>query len=165
MENKYFLVHKAGQKPEIVFGNILDVNLNINGGGSRSRGYESEEELKIGEGILEKVCTICGSMINTSYIEPVKSELISKNVCFNCNYWLGIEKDLTNPNRFIVNGEAYFMTPDAVPGTSFVGFGGSKFNIQRLDSEEIIVSHNLWCNGTVPDHFKERIPNNAKFLR
>jgi hypothetical protein len=44
------------------------------------------------------------------------------------------------------------------------GFGGSEFRILPDDGREVIISHNVWCQGEVPKKFRKVLPDNAIFL-
>lgn len=41
--------------------------------------------------------------------------------------------------------------------------GGRKFHIQMHDGQ-VIETTELWHQGTIPEHFRERLPDNANFL-
>lgn len=158
---KYFLI-----TTQICFIMQTDINTALDiihkRGGSFSVGYDSIDELKKGEGILEKPCICCGGYVSTTFAEPVKTDLIEKNMCFSCNHWDKIYIDLDNPNRFIINGISYkHVNQD----TCFKGFGGSHFKIRRYNSGEITESRNLWCQGSVPVHLRDKIKNNACFIK
>ena len=127
----------------------------------KSRGYKTIKVLKANEGVLEKPCLHCGSIINTTYREPTKSELIRDNVCFFCNFWMGYIEKKNNLSIARIDGNHYIISPDGPAG--FKGFGGRKFTIIFNDGREI-TSHNLWHQGTIPDHFKKQLPDNAKFI-
>ena len=46
----------------------------------------------------------------------------------------------------------------------FKGFGGRKFTFQRISDNSIVESCNVWCEGDVPKHFRDRTPDNAIML-
>lgn len=49
--------------------------------------------------------------------------------------------------------------------SGFLGFGGREFKIHKFDPDEIIVTHNLWYQGKVPDTHKELLQDNAEFVK
>lgn len=162
-EKKYWFFVQKGRNPhQIVYCTITDEEVNINGGGSRSQGYDTKELLIEGEKILAEPCQICGDYVETNYSHG--SELVKRGICFLCNFWYEIEKTLNDPRRFIIDGESYWRKDDAPAGTSFVGYGGHEFHIQRIGSNEIITTKNLWHQGVISEAFKTRIPNNAIFI-
>ena len=119
------------------------------------------------------ICKECGNEERgpTSWREGnIRSIMERDGVCFNCGLW--IEKiELHDKHTYVINGTRWhdggtLSTEErqafgASPG---MGCGGRKQIIQLLDSDKVITTNNLWCQGDVPDHFKERIPDNAKFL-
>jgi hypothetical protein len=166
-ENKkyWFLVRKNKQKSEIVYCAYGDEAINIHRtGGSCSPRYDSEEELIKGQNILEERCRICGDYVSAHFIEPLNSELIKENICFECHHWSRIEKTLSDKRRFIIDNNSYWQENDN-PNAAFQGHGGSLFRIKRFDSDDIIPTRNLWHQGEIPEHWRERIPNNAIFIR
>ena len=46
----------------------------------------------------------------------------------------------------------------------FRGYGGKGIKI-KLHTGEIIVTNNLWHNGEVPKEFRDRLPDNAEFIK
>lgn len=47
---------------------------------------------------------------------------------------------------------------------SCFGFGGGKWVVRFHDGREV-VTHNLWHVGTIPPPFRDRLPDNAEFVR
>jgi len=112
-------------------------------------------------------CTKCGEEYNLDEWENgnIKSIMEAEGVCFHCAFW--IEKIRLHDNRtFIINGTRYHCAGTCDPKVTGVykGHGGRKFKIKKNDSDEIYETDNLWCQGDVPEHFKEEIPNNAEFV-
>ena len=158
---KYFLI--TTQISYIYHGLMDDASSLISKrGGSRSIAYDTIDELKKGEGILEDNCPCCGGYIKTTFTKPTKSEIIQKKLCFSCLHWNKILDDLSNPNRFIIGGNAYCHVEQKEG--YFQGHGGRTFRIKRYDTNEVFVSNNLWCQGQIPIHLKDRIKNNACFI-
>lgn len=129
---------------------------------SLSPGYSTIKELKEKQGVLPIPCT-CGSLIDTTYHEPTKSELIASNICFFCNFWIGWVKKKNQSNIARINGSHYVVGSDN-PKAYFKGFGGRKFIIE-FDDGRIVETKNLWHQGYIPDHFKEQLPDNAVFIK
>ncbi len=113
------------------------------------------------------VCKICGKEIpkdKAPYHEPLCSV-----ECFEKDFWLDI---LKRKNReLIIDGKAYLV---GKTNSLFKGFSGRRFYIRMLDTpenkthlygpNEVFTTDNLWHNGTVPENFKEQLPNNAEFI-
>jgi hypothetical protein len=152
-----------GERDVILHGNWGDIcNKKPFNWNSRSPGYETKEELIEKQGILPSPCTECGSPIQTNYYEPTKTRLIEKNVCFSCDHWLGKIDIKDNPRTVRVNNTHYYIEDDA-PNAPFQGFGGQKFVI-LFDDGRKVVTRNLWCQGNIPSRFRDRLPDNARFL-
>ena len=111
-------------------------------------------------------CRICG---NTDNLDRWNKDGISKimekeNVCCSCAFWL--EKiALTDENTVIVNGKRYTIGKED-PNLYFKGFGGAEFNIEFFDGRKV-VSHNLWCQGEIPERFRSypELQDNARFVQ
>lgn len=60
-----------------------------------------------------------------------------------------------------VGGKHYQIAPEKQSGMR--GFGGAKFLIRFFDGRSVETT-NLWSQGTIPEHFRSRLPDNAEFL-
>lgn len=76
----------------------------------------------------------------------------SSEVCFTCSYWSA--QKVANKDSFIIGGVHYR------PGKG--GFGGRTFEIERTDGTKW--SGELFTQGKIPPHFRDRFPDNAVFL-
>ena len=112
-------------------------------------------------------CVKCGEMENNRYVNPTMKEMEEQQICFHCHFWMekvGWRKS-NDPRAVIVNGRYYYIDDEAVPGyQGFRGFGGSEFKIKFNDGREVI-SHNLWCQGDIPAHFRDVLTDNAVFIK
>lgn len=156
---KYFcLIHPFEGKPEIVHELWSEVNARKKLS-CRGLAYETLEELIEKEQVI--TCSVCGCQDGTHYVHGEK--LRANKTCINCDFWLND----VDPNKTLrVNGGCYQIGPEpnlkAKPRFG-LGFGGSKFEFRTLTGE-VIVSHNVWFGGRVPEHFKSRLPDNAAFV-
>lgn len=166
MEKKYVLVTWADKnKPcdEIV---ETEDRSTIKGWSSLGVAYNTKEELIIGEQLLDKPCPKCGGVIKLRWAEPYPALLKEKGICFHCEFWESKIPSLSNPRRIIVDGECYWRDDDAPAGTrGFLGFGGAEFKIKRFDTPEIIISHNMWGQGPIPDRWRDIFKDNAEFVK
>ena len=112
---------------------------------------------------MEIKCRICGRAEESdNWVRSTKEELESEHICFTCNHWRNLyEQDKTNPH-FIVKG-THYIPDDEDSKSYFRGFGGSLFVIQLQDGR-ITKSTNLWCQGDISPEWREKMPDNAKFL-
>ena len=112
-------------------------------------------------------CRICGSTdCLDDYIkgDGIYKIMENEHVCFHCAFWLE-RVELTDENTVVVNGERYTIRKDN-PDLYFKGFGGSEFNIEFFDGRKV-VSHNLWCQGKIPERFRTypELQDNARFVK
>ena len=128
---------------------------------SLSSWHETKKSLVEDEGILECPCTECGGIVSTCYTQELADNLRFFNICFYCYFWLEKLKIKDDPDTVRVNGTHYIIGQDNRIG--FQGFGGAEFRIKFHDGR-YIVSHNLWCQGDIPERFKDRLPDNAVFV-
>jgi hypothetical protein len=165
LTKKWFLCSNA-DKTEIVEGKCKGTQIQtISFGGiwtSRSIGYETREELLEGEGVLTEPCKICGKIVSTKFSESTKKQLIEKELCFSCDFWDELAK---KTDRIIANHTCYKDGGKKTNGDkSCMGFGGADWKI-RMNDGSLIETNNLWCNGDIPKHFWERMPDNALVLQ
>lgn len=80
------------------------------------------------------------------------------SLCHGCDHWLGHIKH-TADKRIVVEGAHYLVG-------SAGGFGGAKWVIEFLDpTREGFTTDRLWYQGMIPSHFRDRIPDNARFIK
>ncbi len=65
-----------------------------------------------------------------------------------------------------VDGRHYYIEDEICEGLHkvFRGFDGKRFVIEFSDGAVITETTNLWYQGKIPEHFKDRLPDNARFL-
>lgn len=102
-------------------------------------------------------CKECNSNIRLSY-GNLNTELETNQVCIDCHFWTNV---LNSRKKIVISGKCYHIDPNEK--SEYKGFDGRRFKIQFLDGT-LIETTNLWHNGTVPEHFLGRFPDNAKFV-
>ena len=92
-------------------------------------------------------------------------EMRLQKVCFTCWFWREKLQYADIPNSVRVDNVHYYLYPDIPKGEDlwFAGHGGRRFKIKFHDGREV-TTHNLWCQGGIPAHFRDRLPNNAEFV-
>ncbi|WP_275558596.1 hypothetical protein [Streptomyces sp. 5-6(2022)] len=65
-------------------------------------------------------------------------------------------------DRVVVGGEHYILGEDR-PGDAFKGFGGRRFDIEFFDGRKV-TTRDLWYQGVIPPKWRERYPDNARFV-
>ena len=130
---------------------------------SLTPGFKTREELVIYEGILDDPCKICGGIVKSTWSEPLKTEIIKKNICHSCHFWMEKVDVVNDKNIVRIGGEHYTICAESKDAGYFRGFGGRKFVVLFNDSRKITTT-NLWSQGTIPERFKELLPDNAIFI-
>ena len=78
-------------------------------------------------------------------------------------YWLDLVDKKFRLDHARINGEHYVICNEFPPKGSPRGHSGRKFAIQFNDGREVETT-NLWSQGTIPDEFKDELPDNARFI-
>jgi len=112
-------------------------------------------------------CVKCGNRVDPYHNQK------DLNICCGCNYWQHRVNEINRGNSRIAILEkdgkptCYYIGNEN-PRDGWVGFSGRKFLIEFLDGrykeETIIETTNLWHNGIVPEHFRDELPINARFV-
>lgn len=126
----------------------------------RSRAYETEQELMEGEKILNSPCKCCGRIVSAAWSADVATQIVEKNICFDCNIWDERSKRIEE-NVCIYDGEWYTLGPEE--GKGFRGFGGSPFEF--LKDGRVLRSTNVWYGGVIPPVWRNKIKDNSIFLK
>ncbi|MBB5509599.1 hypothetical protein [Paraburkholderia atlantica] len=110
------------------------------------------------------LCKQCGAIESSSYCEPYKTQIIERGLCYHCNSWTNeIAKD--DPKRLVIDGHIYGdggNQPNA-SRKDFLGFGGHVWTIER--DGKVWQTNNLWSGSTVPAEYRDRMPDNARFVK
>lgn len=162
MKKRWYLVKEEDEYCEKIVHDISNNVKTITFGGKYnivSPGYETKEELIKCQKISGIKCVKCGGERSLAYNNI--EELKKYEMCFSCNHWREIRDSLNDKKNVIIDGSSYYIDPPKQNG----GYGGREFKIKRFDSDEVVVTNNLWCKGDVPEVYKNQIPNNAKFVK
>lgn len=123
-----------------------------------NRGYYSGQWAR-GKAFM---CHGCGQIDTPNYTAPTGEEMQVQQICFRCNHWEQIANK-QDPRNLIIDGCIYGDGGN-YPNTrsQYLGFGGHRWYIKR--DGRVWTTNNLWSGGTIPEEFRERLPNNAEFL-
>lgn len=116
---------------------------------------------------MTKCNECCEEIDHQRYTGDTAKTMRDEGVCFSCAFWLElVERDKTNDQSLIIDGVHYVWKNDyAGMDRRYAGHAGAEFKIRFFDYREDLVTHNLWCQGKIPSHFTERMPNTAEFIR
>jgi ribosomal protein L37E len=109
------------------------------------------------------LCGICGEADSpTNWM----GDALEDELCFHCSFWVRKIRDYRYSNKMIVvDGNLYRVGKEEPKSLfKFRGHSGRKFTIEKLDTHESFISTNLWHNGQIPDRFRDKLPDDAKFL-
>jgi hypothetical protein len=121
-------------------------------------GLKTREELIDRNKIFEDCAECHTDYFSVHWTKDINEALVKEHICFNCNFWREKIPIKDNPSCFRIQGEHYQLGGEG-------GFGGREFSIKRFDSEKIITTKCLWSQGTIPEHFRDRLPDNAEFVK
>lgn len=114
-------------------------------------------------------CSVCNKEIEESeFIDEVPP--LCSTECFVQFFWDEKVKAFNNGRGIndsmvaIIDGNHYTVLQDIQGKTPFKGYGGREFKIRFNDGKEV-VTHNLWCQGDIPESHRDKLPDNAVFLQ
>src|SRR6187431_2682864 len=118
--------------------------------------------------LSDKPCTSCGEEnFHTSYTEgcPEKVRMDATGECFNCAFW-EIRLSDADEDRLVIDQATYGVGPEPSPreNRSLLGMGGRRFDIELLSNGRRFTTHNLWSGGQIPERYRGRLLDNAKFV-
>lgn len=127
----------------------------------------------------EGVCKICRGIIGSrGHFDAER--LNEVGICPTCDFWIEKWQMRNNDNVVRVNGQHYMfgnhlqdaritqdttleMLAKSMKKKSGLGMGGSSVII-RMNDGRVIITNDLWHQGTIPAHFKNVMPNNAEMV-
>lgn len=110
---------------------------------------------------LDYVCRECGKTDNPKrWIGGEK--IAATGLCFYCKHWDDLLNIKDRHDVVRIKG-SHYMVGSARSPHRYNGFGGSRFKIRFNDGREV-ETVDLWSQGQIADHFKERMPDNAVFV-
>ena len=106
----------------------------------------------------DHLCRECGAREIGSWLG--EDSLKERGLCFSCGFWDDLLRIKDEPTTVRADGKHYVV---GEPNERWPGFGGSRFVISFNDGREVETC-NLWSQGDIPTRFKDRMPDNAKFV-
>lgn len=103
-------------------------------------------------------CIICKKEIEK--FKFLNKDLCSSK-CYRIDFWNDYVLKVDDKRIARIDGNHYFIEPDS-NSSDFKGFGGREFTIKFNDGRTV-TTKNLWHQGTIPEDFKKRLPDNAVF--
>ena len=113
------------------------------------------------------------------YGRPISGYNVKEGLCFSCNHWEELYEKRLDKNviSIRVDGRHYQTCIGDInkPPSLYAGFGGRKFIVKMKelpvtkvwelgDISGEFYTCNMWSQGTVPEYFRDKLPDNAEFL-
>lgn len=102
-------------------------------------------------------CVVCGKEETAHYFD--NKSMVENKLCFTCQFWT--EYVAKEKNSIRIDGNHY-MVGSATTPHRYNGFGGRKFRIRKNDGT-VIETCDLWSQGPISEHFRDKLPDNAEF--
>ena len=77
-------------------------------------------------------------------------------------FWKSLIKK-PRKGTIIINGVHYQHNVMSTDPKKWLGMNGRLFTIKMLDST-IIKTNDLWCQGTIPVYYRDKLKDNAEFV-
>ena len=116
----------------------------------------------------EFTCCKCGERARNTYSEPHRTNMLTRRLCWTCNYWVDQDTELSRKHRerTIIDGRIY--GPGNRTSGQFRGMAGRRFDIEYLPPSiyagQRITTFDLWAGSTLPDELRAKYPDTARFL-
>ncbi len=118
----------------------------------------------------EYTCTGCGcgKEAKNTFVEPHRTNMLARRLCWDCNYWHEFEAklELEHAKMTIIDGHVY--GPGNRTSGEFRGMAGRRFDIEYIEPSvhagKRITTFDLWSGSTLPETLKARFPDTARFL-
>lgn len=119
-----------------------------------------------GKQYFSYTCRLCGQKATNSYIEPTCDRMLETRSCFSCDHWGQIAEKYTPNKGTVIDGVLY--SPGNRTSGSLRGMAGRRFDIEYVDPSphagKQITTFDLWCGGAIPEAFRAKLPDTARFL-
>lgn len=106
-------------------------------------------------------CRECQGLFRTAIFGPEVAERLERErLCFPCLRWTDAVALASRSESVRIAGRHYMIGREDAPEREPRGFLGQRFVI-RFDSGKVVETTNLWSQGEIPGHFRQRLPDNA----
>lgn len=112
----------------------------------------------------DHTCAECGAREQGSWFDDIAKKLAERKLCHGCDHWTSLAKIAARADVARIEGTHYMIDKENADPRAFRGFAGQRFKIKFADGREVETT-NLWCQGSIPDHFRDRLPDNANFVK
>lgn len=112
---------------------------------------------------MSAFCPACGiEDFHVHYSGDVAARMKATNECFTCAFW---EIRCAAGEPIVIEAHVYGIGREPGPHTPRwdLGMGGRRFDIEFFDGRRV-TTHNLWSGGEIPERYRSRLPDTARFL-
>jgi hypothetical protein len=117
-------------------------------------------------------CKLCPGKGSAAEVAGVGERMARWRVCRSCDFWLTCagyralgDQDPDGRRVLRVDGRHYMTWTDEQERPPETGYTSRADRPYVLLEDEIVRSARwLWLMGTIPDRFREQLPDNARFL-
>lgn len=104
-----------------------------------------------------------GSMHTNGGCETQEAALLKaqEHIAFMYKFWQEKIDERDNPRVYRIGERHYY---DARGEKPTGGFGGRQFRIFDWRTGNIVITNNLWSQGTIPTDIRDILTNNAEFI-
>jgi hypothetical protein len=106
------------------------------------------------------LCCWCSKLERLVWDTDVNRLLLKRKLCFNCDFWMEYVRCKDNPAALRIGGKHYWIDDERSSGSR--GFSGRRFVIRK--GSVLVTTTNLWHQGTIPELFRDLLPDNAEFV-
>ncbi|MCH0566937.1 hypothetical protein [Streptomyces sp. MUM 2J] len=118
-------------------------------------------------------CKLCPNKGTNRQIRGVGARMAAYRVCSSCDFWLMClgyamlgDHDPDGRRALRIGGIHYLTWTDEQgfpPEIGYVGNGEHRYFLLNDPTGTVHVTRRLWLMGTIPEAFRDRMPDNAAF--
>ncbi|WP_158071140.1 hypothetical protein [Streptomyces sp. CB03234] len=119
-------------------------------------------------------CKLCPSKGNNQEIRGVGTRMAAYRVCSSCDFWLTCwgyamlgDRDPDGRRVLRIGGRHYLTWTEEQGFPPEIGYAGVEVRHYVLLNDPtgaVHATHRLWLMGTIPESFRDRMPDNAVFV-
>jgi hypothetical protein len=113
-------------------------------------------------------CRECGMPDQARYMQPIRDQMLERELCFGCRLWLERIEELhagTADGSHVLVDQNWALHSFSSTGwgspSSSKGYGGARWVVRLNEGAQEFKTDSLWCGGTVPEWFRERLPQSG----
>lgn len=113
-------------------------------------------------------CVKCGEEARNTYEEPYRSNMLKRQLCWDCNYWKEEEERLEKYHTRMTIIEGRIYSPGNRTTGEWRGMAGRRFDIEYIAPSffagKRITTYDLWTGSTMPEDMQAKFKDTARFL-